>query len=106
MAGLETQTIDRVKIIDDEDGHIVAVRGRVDINGETVKIYEWDTGLARFVQVDRLTDAKVRQAHKGCTLVSGISQHYLRQVGTPKTDAARSFKLELGKGLPLTDERA
>lgn len=102
MAALETQTIDRLKITDEEDGSVIAERGRVDINGETIKVYEWDTEHGRFAQVDRLTDAKLRSARRGTTHISGVSQYLLRQVRVPKADAVRNFKLEHGKGLPLT----
>lgn len=102
MAALETQTIDRLRITDEEDGEVVAERGRVDINGETVKVYNWDPEFLRFKQVDRLTDAKLRQGAKRVTYVSGVSQYLLRQVRVPKSEAVRNFKLEHGKGLPLT----
>ena len=102
MAALETQTIDRLRITDEEDGVVVAERGRVDINGETIKIYNWDPEFTRFKQVDRLTDAKLSAGRKGVTHISGVSQYLLREVRVPKAEAVRNFKLELGKGLPLT----
>jgi hypothetical protein len=102
VAALETQTIDRLKITDEDDGEVVAERGRVDINGETIKIYNWDTGLGRFKQVDRLTDAKLRTARRGTTHISGVSQYLLRTVRVPRADAVKNLKLEHGKGLPLT----
>ena len=91
-----------MKIVDDDDGTVICTRGLVQTNGEAAAIYDWDTARGKYVQKDRLTEVKMKRAGKNTTLLTGVSQHLMREIRVPKEQAMMNLKLLQGQGKPLT----
>jgi hypothetical protein len=101
---VDTTRQEGLKIVDDDDGTVIATRGLVQTNGESAAIYDWDTKRGKYVQKDRLSDAKMKRATKTTTLLTGISQHLIREVRVSKEQATMNLKLLHGQGKPLIQE--
>lgn len=92
---------DNLKIVDDDDGTTMCERGLVQTNGDSAAIYDWDPKQGRYVQKDRLTEAKLGKTTKNSTILTGTSHQLLNEVGVVREQAVLNLKLMHDAGKPL-----
>lgn len=95
---LDTQSIANLRIIDEEDGTVVAERGMISCNGDTVKVYDWNVAKGKYDQKDRLRGAELK-INKRFSRVIGQSELF-RQMAIDRDARTRTLKLEHGAAKP------
>lgn len=100
---LETKSVSNLRIIDEEDGTVVAERGMISCNGDTVKVYNWNPEKGKYDQVDRIKGAELKE-NKRFSRVTGVSELYRGRIGVKVEDATRSLKLEHDAAAPVEEE--